>query len=54
VACVLAAQAEQVIDEGNMLDVLDIIEVYCKIIIEHATQLDNPKYARTHTPSPLD
>jgi hypothetical protein len=38
-------QAEQVIDEGNMLEVLDMIDLYCKIIIEQAPQLDHPKYA---------
>jgi hypothetical protein len=28
-----------------MLEVLDTIDLYCKIIIEQAPQLDNPKYA---------
>lgn len=37
-------RAEQVIDEDNMLEVLDIVELYCKILIEQATQLDKPKY----------
>ncbi|GJN08419.1 hypothetical protein PR202_ga26332 [Eleusine coracana subsp. coracana] len=37
------ARAEQVIDEDNMLAVLDIIELYCKVIIDQAAQLDNPK-----------
>jgi hypothetical protein len=41
---VLFLQAEQVIDEDNMLEVLDIVELYCKILIEQATQLDKPKY----------
>lgn len=36
-------RAEQVIDEDNMLEVLDIVELYCKILIEQATQLDKPK-----------
>uniref|UniRef100_A0A0D9VS38 IST1-like protein n=1 Tax=Leersia perrieri TaxID=77586 RepID=A0A0D9VS38_9ORYZ len=36
-------RAEQVVDEDNMLEVLDIIELYCKILIEQATQLDKPK-----------
>ncbi|GJN30939.1 hypothetical protein PR202_gb19287 [Eleusine coracana subsp. coracana] len=36
-------RAEQVIDEDNMLEVLDIIELYCKVIIDQAAQLDNPK-----------
>uniref|UniRef100_A0A0E0NSP1 Uncharacterized protein n=1 Tax=Oryza rufipogon TaxID=4529 RepID=A0A0E0NSP1_ORYRU len=40
---VLFLQAEQVIDEDNMLEVLDIVELYCKILIEQATQLDKPK-----------
>lgn len=43
--CVLVvAQAEQVIDEDNVLEALDVIELYCKILIEQAAQLDNPKY----------
>ncbi|WVZ56312.1 hypothetical protein U9M48_006860 [Paspalum notatum var. saurae] len=36
-------RAEQVIEENNMLEALDIIELYCKIVIEQAAQLDNPK-----------
>ncbi|KAL5209608.1 hypothetical protein ABZP36_005231 [Zizania latifolia] len=36
-------RVEQVIDEDNMLEVLDIVELYCKILIEQATQLDKPK-----------
>ncbi|KAL6648423.1 hypothetical protein ACP70R_012647 [Stipagrostis hirtigluma subsp. patula] len=36
-------RAEQVIEEDNMLEVLDIIELYCKILIEHAAQLEKPK-----------
>ncbi|KAL6907536.1 hypothetical protein ACP4OV_002575 [Aristida adscensionis] len=36
-------RAEQVIEEDNMLEVLDVIELYCKILIEHAAQLDKPK-----------
>lgn len=45
-ACVLAAQAEQVIEEDNMLGALDIIEHYCTILTQQATQLDNPKYVQ--------
>lgn len=44
IACV-AAQAEQVIEEDHMLEVLDIIELYCKILIEQAAQLDKPKFS---------
>ncbi|KAJ1297887.1 hypothetical protein BS78_01G412300 [Paspalum vaginatum] len=36
-------RAEQVIEENDMLEALDIIELYCKILIEQAAQLDNPK-----------
>lgn len=36
-------RAEQVIEEDHMLEVLDIIELYCKILIEQAAQLDKPK-----------
>ncbi|TKV96997.1 hypothetical protein SEVIR_9G466900v4 [Setaria viridis] len=36
-------RAEQVIEEDNMLEVLDVIELYCKILIEQAAQLENPK-----------
>ncbi|XP_062216159.1 uncharacterized protein LOC133916489 isoform X2 [Phragmites australis] len=36
-------RAEQVIEEDNMLEVLDIIELYCKILIEQAAQLEKPK-----------
>ncbi|XP_062210645.1 uncharacterized protein LOC133912088 [Phragmites australis] len=36
-------RAEQVIEEDNTLEVLDIIELYCKILIEQAAQLDKPK-----------
>ncbi|KAF0910555.1 hypothetical protein E2562_002997 [Oryza meyeriana var. granulata] len=36
-------RVEQVIDEDNMLEVLDIIELYCKILIEQAALLDKPK-----------
>jgi vacuolar protein sorting-associated protein IST1 len=37
-------QAEQVIEEDNMLQAFDIIELNCKCLIEHATQLDKPQY----------
>ena len=36
-------QAEQVIEEDNMLEALDVIELYCKILIEQAAQLEKPK-----------
>ncbi|XP_040377654.1 uncharacterized protein LOC102700976 [Oryza brachyantha] len=36
-------RAEQVVDESNMLEVLDILELYCKILIEQIAQLDKPK-----------
>jgi len=43
VSCVLVAQAEQVIEEDNMLEALDVIELYCKILIDQAAQLEKPK-----------
>ncbi|CAM0872361.1 unnamed protein product [Alopecurus aequalis] len=36
-------RAEQVIEEDSMLEVLDILELYCRILIDHAAQLDKPK-----------
>ncbi|RLN42038.1 uncharacterized protein C2845_PM01G09790 [Panicum miliaceum] len=36
-------RAEQVIEEDNMLEALDVIELYCKILIEKAAQLEKPK-----------
>ncbi|CAN6289982.1 unnamed protein product [Urochloa humidicola] len=36
-------RAEQVIEEDNMLEALDLIELYCKILVEQASQLENPK-----------
>lgn len=36
-------RAEQVIEEDNMLEALDVIELYCKILIEQAAQLEKPK-----------
>ncbi|RLN19127.1 uncharacterized protein C2845_PM02G31230 [Panicum miliaceum] len=36
-------RAEQVIEEDNMLQAFDIIELNCKCLIEHATQLDKPQ-----------
>lgn len=42
-------QAEQAFDEDNMLQVLDIVELYCKIVIEQAAQLDNPKYVPSYS-----
>ena len=42
-SCVLVAQAEQVIEEDNMLEALDVIELYCKILIDQAAQLEKPK-----------
>nr|CAB3449534.1 unnamed protein product [Digitaria exilis] len=35
--------AEQVIEEDNMLLALDIIDLYCKRLIEHASKLDSPQ-----------
>ncbi|CAL4970368.1 unnamed protein product [Urochloa decumbens] len=36
-------RAEQVIEEDNMLQAFDIIELYCKRLVEHAAQLDKPQ-----------
>lgn len=36
-------RAEQVIEEDNMLEALDVIELYCKILVEQAAQLEKPK-----------
>ncbi|GJN30938.1 hypothetical protein PR202_gb19286 [Eleusine coracana subsp. coracana] len=36
-------RAEQVIEEDNMLQAFDIVEFYCKRLIEHAAQLDKPQ-----------
>nr|CAB3446409.1 unnamed protein product [Digitaria exilis] len=36
-------RAEQFIEEDNMLLALDIIELYCKSLIEHAAKLDKPQ-----------
>lgn len=36
-------RAEQVIEEDNMLEALDVIELYCKIFIDQAAQLEKPK-----------
>uniref|UniRef100_A0ACD5X020 Uncharacterized protein n=2 Tax=Avena sativa TaxID=4498 RepID=A0ACD5X020_AVESA len=36
-------RAGQVIEEDDMLEVLDILELYCRILIDHAAQLDKPK-----------
>ena len=38
-----SVQAEQVIEEDNMLQSFDIIELYCKRLVEHATQLGKPQ-----------
>ena len=40
-------QAEQVIEEDNMLEALDVIELHCKILIEQAAQLEKPKYVQS-------
>lgn len=45
--CVVVEQAEQVIEEDNMLEALDVIELYCKILIEQAAQLEKPKYVQS-------
>lgn len=39
----LLVQAEQVIQEDNMLEALGIIELYCKCLVEKAAQLDKPQ-----------
>ncbi|PWZ58710.1 hypothetical protein Zm00014a_011996 [Zea mays] len=36
-------RAEQVIEEDNMLEALDVIELYCKILVEQTAQLEKPK-----------
>lgn len=41
--CVVVEQAEQVIEEDNMLEALDVIELYCKILVEQTAQLEKPK-----------
>ncbi|XP_025797345.1 uncharacterized protein LOC112877310 isoform X1 [Panicum hallii] len=43
-ACIasLSVQAEQVIEEDNMLEAFNIIGLYCDRLIEHAKQLDKP------------
>ncbi|TKV97006.1 hypothetical protein SEVIR_9G467400v4 [Setaria viridis] len=35
-------RAEQVIEEDNVLQAFDIIELYCKRLIDHAARLDKP------------
>ncbi|GJN30937.1 hypothetical protein PR202_gb19285 [Eleusine coracana subsp. coracana] len=37
-----SSQAEQVIEEENMLEAFDMIELYCNRLIEYAVQLDKP------------
>jgi vacuolar protein sorting-associated protein IST1 len=44
-------QAEQLIEEDNMLEAFDIIELYCNRLIEHAKQLDKPQYASSLHPN---
>uniref|UniRef100_A0ACD5TWL0 Uncharacterized protein n=1 Tax=Avena sativa TaxID=4498 RepID=A0ACD5TWL0_AVESA len=36
-------RAGQVIEEDDMLEVLDLLELYCRILIDHAAQLEKPK-----------
>lgn len=36
-------RAEQVMEEDSMLEALDIIEHYCKILVEQSAQLEKPK-----------
>ncbi|EMS66697.1 hypothetical protein TRIUR3_33978 [Triticum urartu] len=36
-------QAEQVMEEDSVLEALDIIEHYCKVLVEHSAQLEKPK-----------
>ncbi|KAG0547544.1 hypothetical protein BDA96_01G089500 [Sorghum bicolor] len=40
----ICRSAEQIIEEDNMLQSLDIIELYCKRLVEHATQLEKPEW----------
>ncbi|CAL4936018.1 unnamed protein product [Urochloa decumbens] len=42
-------RAEQVIEEDNMLLAFDIIELYCKRLIEHSKQLDKPQECNEET-----
>ena len=51
-ACIasLSVQAEQVIEEDNMLEAFNIIEQYCNRLIEHAKQLDKPEYVHSLHP----
>lgn len=44
----ISTQAEQLIEEDNMLEAFNIIELHCNCLIEHAKQLDKPKYASSH------
>ncbi|VAH88991.1 unnamed protein product [Triticum turgidum subsp. durum] len=37
------ARAEQVMEEDSVLEALDIIEHYCKVLVEHSAQLEKPK-----------
>jgi hypothetical protein len=43
VAWIFLVQAEHVIVEDHMLQAFDMVELYCKRLIEHATQLDKPQ-----------
>ncbi|KAM3229682.1 hypothetical protein ACQJBY_060482 [Aegilops geniculata] len=36
-------RAEQVMEEDSVLEALDIIEHYCKVLVEHSAQLEKPK-----------
>uniref|UniRef100_A0ACD5XE65 Uncharacterized protein n=2 Tax=Avena sativa TaxID=4498 RepID=A0ACD5XE65_AVESA len=36
-------RAGQVIEEDDMLEVLDLLELYCRLLIDHAAQLEKPK-----------
>jgi len=47
----ISMQAEQLIEEDNMLEAFDIIELYCNRLIEHAKQLDKPQYASSLHPN---
>lgn len=44
----ISTQAEQLIEEDNMLEAFNIIELHCNCLIEHVKQLDKPKYASSH------
>jgi hypothetical protein len=36
-------RAGQVIEEDDALAALDVLELYCRLLVDHAAQLDKPK-----------